>query len=472
MNNQSAALTALKNSETNSIHYEDLIRRGIYLSYDEKFDGILKEVETNKKFKLRGKNLITLMSKSYIGASTSYEEKKKKISSILRAFQILNEIEQIRPILEIFVARPIKIIFDFNRSAIQHLNPESGERSPASSFHQKGYIYIGAKYLSDARLECDVLATLAHKLLHYGLQIIYENDSKPYFQNDIEKKLEFDEISQFCETQKNAEKIIENVFEFDKSEQHAELIARIPHFLAFYHHNDEKRKTFHEKFKKLFAFYDHRVVHDLKSPLSDLRLKNEIYKLNCKLELIKSLREFPIKFKPESLKVNVNLKEKNLIFLTNSPTLATFAIFQRHRVESFYNGSSSSLQSGKSDSSQQIWHQQRLFLYSTIEKIDESEILNQIKGFLKVMETFDCKLSLNIVIKCDGASLKAVRNISKKFQPHKLTFVVDVNENTINRDVLSKTFDLREVNHVWSDLTSQSQHGMMDFEVEFQVRVK
>lgn len=203
-----------------------------------------------------------------------------------------------------------------------------------------------------------------------------------------------------------------------------------------------------------------------------MRLKNEIHKLNSNLELIKTLREFPIKFKPESLKVNVNLREKNLIFLTNSPTLTTFAIFQRHRVESFYNGSSSSLQSGKSDSSHHIWHQQRLFLYTNYDKLDDSEILHQIKGILKVMETFECKLSLNIIVNCDGASLKALRNIAKKFQPHKLIFVIDVNGNTINRDVLSKNFDLRDVKHVWSDLTVQSQHLMMESAVEFQVRDK
>jgi hypothetical protein len=136
-NNQSAALTALKNSENNSLNYEDLIKRGIYLGFDEKFDGILREIESDKKFKLSGKKLIILMSKSYVGNSTSYEEKKKKVFSIQRAFQILNEIEQIRPVMETFVMRPIKIIFDFNRSAVQHLNPEGGERSPGKFFKKR-----------------------------------------------------------------------------------------------------------------------------------------------------------------------------------------------------------------------------------------------------------------------------------------------------------------------------------------------
>jgi hypothetical protein len=102
--------------------------------------------------------------------------------------------------------------------------------------------------------------------------------------------------------------------------------------------------------------------------------------------------------------------------------------------------------------------------------MDDNEILHQIKGILKVMETFECKLSLNIIVNCDGASLKALRNIAKKFQPYKMIFVIDINGNTINRDVLSKNFDMREVKHVWSDLTKESQSLMMDYGVEFQVK--
>lgn len=136
MSNQTAAMTALKNSESNLLHYEDLIKRGIYLSYDEKIDGILKESPT-KKSKFNAKDLITLMSKSYVGFSTSYDEKKKKISNVLRAFQTLYEIELIKPVLSTFVLRPIKIIFDFNRSSVQHFDPamRSDELTKGEKLH-------------------------------------------------------------------------------------------------------------------------------------------------------------------------------------------------------------------------------------------------------------------------------------------------------------------------------------------------
>lgn len=242
--------------------------------------------------------------------------------------------------------------------------------------------------------------------------------------------------------------------------------------LALYSHNDDKRKFFHDKFKKFLGFYDRRIIHDLKSSISDLKLKNEVLKLNSSLELINTLRSFPLKLKPECLKVNVNIKDKNLIFLSNCPPLTVSAIFQRHRIESYYNGSSTSIQSGKSDSSSQlVWHQQRLFIYTKFDKLEDSEV-HQIKNILKVMETFDCKLSLCLIVDCDGASLKVVKNITKKFQPYKLAFVVDISGNTINRDVLSKSFELREVKHLWNDLNLQSQNMMTEYGVEFQVKLQ
>lgn len=121
--NQSAALTALKNDAWN---YEELIKLGIYVGFHEKFEGFVTTDEKDNKH-LSGKNLITLMSKSYVGYSTSYEEKKRKVAHILRCYSLLYQIEQVRPILTIVVSHPIKIIFDFSRLSVQHLHPEASD---------------------------------------------------------------------------------------------------------------------------------------------------------------------------------------------------------------------------------------------------------------------------------------------------------------------------------------------------------
>ncbi|KAG5668788.1 hypothetical protein PVAND_016714 [Polypedilum vanderplanki] len=466
--NESAALIALKNGNCNSWTYEELIKLGIFIGFDEKFDEIIKINDENPKV-LSGRNLITLMSKSHVGYSTSYDEKKKKIHYVLKTFKTLYGIDQIRPILKIVVERPIKIIFDFSRQSVQHLHPEVHNYSSASTFTTKGYIYIGAKGLYNPKEECDVLATLSHKLLHYVLQVIYENESRPYFADDVDRAAEFAEVNAFCKEQIHHEKIIEKVYEFDPNEQHAELIARVAHVLALYCNNEEKKKNCIEKFKKLFGFYNSRVLSDLKPQnLIEMKLKNEIYKLNTCLGTVTELRASKYKLKTEALKVNVTLKEKSVIFLSNCPQLTVTAIFQRYKIESYYIGSAASLHSLHSQKSDNYDHQQRLFLYASHEKVDETHILGRVKEFLKVFDTFDSHLSLTLIVNCDGRSMKVLKNIAKKFQPYRIVLIINVNANTINREVLGRNFELRDIKHTWNDLTPIAQNILMDFNVNFQ----
>lgn len=122
--NQSAAMTALKN---NSWSYEELTKMGIYVGFHEKFEKYIEEVPNSKV--LNGKTLVTLMSKSYVGHSMSYDEKKRKVQLILKSYHVLYQIEQIRPILNVVVSHPIKIIFDFSRLSVQHLHPEASDYS-------------------------------------------------------------------------------------------------------------------------------------------------------------------------------------------------------------------------------------------------------------------------------------------------------------------------------------------------------
>jgi len=259
--------------------------------------------------------------------------------------------------------------------------------------------------------------------------------------------------------------VIENVYEYNENEQHAELIARIPHILALYFQNEERRKFCHEKFKQLFTFYERRIIHDLKIPhIEDLGMKNEIYKLNAKLEVAQALRESKYKLKMESLKVNTNIKDKSIIYLSNSPTMTIQAIFQRHKIESFHIGSSSSLQSHKSD---QLFHNQRLFVYITHDKIDD-KLLQHLKTIMKTLEGFDGRLVLTVIINCEGRSMKLLKNIAKKFFPCKIAFIIDVSSNTVNREVLTKTFDLRDSKYTWNDLTQPSQQLLYDIKVNFQ----
>lgn len=298
------------------------------------------------------------------------------------------------------------------------------------------------------------------------MQILYENDSKPYFAFDEDRKAEFSDISKSCEMNKSFETVIENVYQYNENEQHAELISRVPHLLALYSQNDEKRKFCHEKFKSMFGFYERRIVYDLKTPnMDDLRIKSEVYKTNAKLEVTQALRASKFKLKPESLKVNAIIKDKSLIYLSNSPCLTIQAIFQRHKIESFHLGSSSSLQSQRSD---QYFHTQRLFLYMTHDKTEDNGTVQFIKAIMKSVENVESQLSLTVVVNCESKSIKLLKNIAKKFQPYKIVFIIDVNSNTVNRDVLSRNFDLRDIKYTWNDLIMATQQMLMDMKINFQ----
>jgi hypothetical protein len=158
----------------------------------------------------------------------------------------------------------------------------------------------------------------------------------------------------------------------------------------------------------------------------------------------------------------VNIKDKSLIYLSNCPLLTLQAIYQRHKIESYHLGSSSSLQSQKSDCS---YYQQRFFIYTNIDKLNENNVVQDLKILLKPSET---SIDTQLVVNCDTKSIKMLKNVAKKLQPHKLTFIIDLASNTVNRDVLSKTFELRDVKHLWQDLTPQMQQKLMQFPVIFQ----
>lgn len=69
---------------------------------------------------------------------------------------------------------------------------------------------------------------------------------------------------------------------------------------------------------------------------------------------------------------------------------------------------------------------------------------------------------------CEDKSIKILKSIAKKFHPYKLAFIVEVSSNTINRDVLSRTFDLRDVKYTYNDLTQQTQQMLLEINMNFQ----
>ena len=92
--------------------------------------------------------------------------------------------------------------FDFNCTSIWGLNlNEFDESFLGMTNYDTGDICIGAKI----KIETGVLGVLAHELTHYAMQLIYENEAKPYFENDPKQRETFygDIVAEYMKMKKS-----------------------------------------------------------------------------------------------------------------------------------------------------------------------------------------------------------------------------------------------------------------------------
>jgi hypothetical protein len=111
--------------------------------------------ERKKLSELNAKNLqnltenyiLTLLANSNLGPDD--EQKESRFSHVAKAFHKLNEIPEIKILLQLTATfKNFQIIFDFNRDHVQFLDPRA-ESYTNGLFYVNGRIYVGAKYLLD-----------------------------------------------------------------------------------------------------------------------------------------------------------------------------------------------------------------------------------------------------------------------------------------------------------------------------------
>lgn len=117
-------------------------------------------------------------------------------------------------------------------------------------------------------------ATLAHKLLHYAMNHVNDNDSKPYRRKQSEKMFRFKKIVTIYKRKiETLNPVVQRVFDLPDSLWDAELIACVPHFLAFYFNEPATLNDITEAHKELFDFYDEVVLKDIDDYLVRSNLK-------------------------------------------------------------------------------------------------------------------------------------------------------------------------------------------------------
>jgi hypothetical protein len=254
--NESAIALALKFNKIEI--YKFLIFNGWQLGPHEDASELLTNVDTNdepleKKRKIvfdihrqcaidsHLKYLLVLGSKCKLVHSTPEKFQQTFHQDIWRSLLYLNEIALVKPLLKVAACSDdLNLIFDFFRDSVNKIDPNKHNGIYGITYSKDSCILIGAKGLLDDKNRSKVCGTLAHELCHFALNLMYNNNSKPYAKNDETKTEEFDKIVEVCEAKKLQEETICRVFNCTSRVWHAELIVRVPHLLAMYNENIKK----------------------------------------------------------------------------------------------------------------------------------------------------------------------------------------------------------------------------------------
>jgi len=200
------------------------------------------------------------------------------------------------------------------------------------------WIFIGAGSSDIPNRDQEIKGVITHEICHYVLKMIFENRENPYYAGDKETEKYFDDIVDACSQLTNDEpevkrrridvgddEVITSVYAcYDKADFTAELIVRVPHILAQFHHDEEKIAYFEEKYELLFEFYKKFVVPELE--IFNLRQRIIVRNFNKNAEVLENIKE--LKYEFLALKNMYYLTEKkSLIITTNIPKLLLLNIF-------------------------------------------------------------------------------------------------------------------------------------------------
>lgn len=453
-NNESAVLTALES--WNIEIYDLLLGRNLRLNPFEEVPHIntmslerkeeLREVRKKHLQNPNIKHLDILIRKSRTSHDNILEENMKRfhLKCISQVFEELNELKSIVPIMKVVSLSRLTIVFDLNRDSTEVLAPRTSKKSQGITLFHEGYIYVSAKDAWKDERRHITRGVLAHELCHFAMQLLYNNDCQPYYEDEldddnVEIKKKFEDTLNECEKNKEYEELIEVVFnDYEKNEWHAELIARVPHLIAFYKGNDDKTCDMEITFAPLFNFYE-RVLKRIEEKYPLMESRNEVKKLNEKFGLFQRLngRIPKTKFRPNFLNCLQNNGNQAYVLKSNISELTMEAIFQEI------------LEKKESDDSHH--------LLVPLTFLRHPETRTKVKDLLE-----NCT-QLCLVIDCSElSSAEDVSELECFFRDaanQRIVFVCQ-SDGTKNENIT----------HKWSHLTDETQNRLFKREIEFQGR--
>jgi len=296
LSNKSAANVAVKAKAFNI--YEILLINEIYLAPHECQQGvfedlsyteqeIIRQIHKKHSKELVDKHIYMLMQNSSIAHDVSGTHEKQKLVS--ETYKYLSQDPQLNIILKIVASKKnFKIIFDFNRDAVNITDPTSSD-STLGVFYFEGTIYIGAKQLLDESRKHIAIGTLAHELCHYAMFLVYSNQSKPYTNKDKKALQEYEQIVKKCRASSGKERVIDVVFrKYPAHQHHCELIVRPAHLIAMYLDRQDKIMEIRCYFPELFEFFE-KIIEYMKKYLNGVEKCHKKEKPKKYLKVLKFL---------------------------------------------------------------------------------------------------------------------------------------------------------------------------------------
>ena len=172
---------------------------------------------------------------------------------------------------ENFFLRPLlKVVREIKSLEIYFLHDQlNNELSGCSINELSGTVFIYGPINGSS-----FSASLVHKLLHYTMNHINDNDCKPYRRRQSEKMFRFKKIVTVYKRKIEAlNPVVQRVFDMPDTLWDAELIACVPYFLAFYYDEPDILNDINETHKDLFDFYYEVVLKDIDDHLVRSNLK-------------------------------------------------------------------------------------------------------------------------------------------------------------------------------------------------------
>lgn len=263
-------------------------------------------------------------------------ERENFAKDVRKLYEKLDSDADLQAILKIVAkSDEADIVFDFKSDNVNEMDPTANTQTFGLTY-PTGYILIGA-----SRSPSDLLGTLIHELMHFALQLVYENNCLPFFESDLDKR---SLLESFVEKYDNSElkskcNIIARAFQYETIDRKiAELIVRPAQLIAMYNGKLNVPPEIREAFEDLFNYFETEAIPSISSALHFLDGQKSIRKLNLNLGFFKQYEESKI-FCIKSKRSIENISGKNILIRSKTPELVAVN-YVKYLVETIPKASS------------------------------------------------------------------------------------------------------------------------------------